>query len=148
MLAPEENALVLSYSIFTKPTSSFLEPPPVKRTRTVKPKLRKGIVQKETGLPVVEKVDSTPVQIDSNEDVFMPEKGKFLYELHEHGVLIFIPQKIADPLLEEELEEDYEEDEVQVPEDSAMGVMQLLRQHREDADEADEYYGGEYEEEY
>lgn len=53
-------------------------------------------------------------------------------------------------MLEEELEEDYEEDDVQVPEDATneMGVMQLLRQHREDADEAEEYFGGDYEEEY
>lgn len=47
------------------------------------------------------------------------------------------------------MEEDYEEDYGQVPEESTteMGVMQLLRQHREDGEEADDYFGGGYDEE-
>lgn len=45
--------------------------------------------------------------------------------------------------VEDELDDYYEEDDDgQVPEESVteMGVMQLLRQHREDADEPEEYF--------
>lgn len=50
---------------------------------------------------------------------------------------------------EEELEEDYEEDDSQVPEETAteVGVMQLLRQHREDGEEGEDYFGTGYDEE-
>lgn len=50
---------------------------------------------------------------------------------------------------EEELEEDYEEEDSQVPEESTteMGVMQLLRQHREDGEEGEDYFGTGYDEE-
>lgn len=62
---------------------------------------------------------------------------------------ISLDVKLSAPV-EEELEEDYEDDDNQVPEDATneMGVMQLLRQHREDADESEEFiFGSGYEEE-
>lgn len=48
---------------------------------------------------------------------------------------------------DEELEEDYEEDEpgAEVKEN---GLLEMLRQHREDGDEEQEYFGGYDEEEY
>lgn len=47
------------------------------------------------------------------------------------------------------MEEDYEEDYNQVPEESnaEVGVMQLLRQHRENGEDTEEYFGGGYDEE-
>lgn len=67
--------------MFTKPATSFLEPPPVKRARPSIPKSRKGIAQKETGLPVVENVAAAAVQSEPKEDV-VPEKGGLIYEMY------------------------------------------------------------------
>lgn len=52
-------------------------------------------------------------------------------------------------LNEEEMEEDYEEDDGQAQDESRdeIGVMQLLRQHRDTADEAEEYFGRGYDDE-
>lgn len=50
---------------------------------------------------------------------------------------------------EDDVEEDYEEYDGQVPEESTteLGVMQLLRQHREDGEEGEDYFGAGYDEE-
>lgn len=102
--------------------------------------------QVKFSLPKKQKKDNDVNVVSVNNEEHLTEKRKCWIPL---STVHFSISHWFLAIEDDEIEEDYEEDDGQVPEKAAteVGVMQLLQQHRKDDEETDEYFGRGYEEE-
>ncbi|XP_023311400.1 transcription factor IIIB 90 kDa subunit [Anoplophora glabripennis] len=113
--------------------SNLLEQAPVKAAG------RKSKILKDVGLPFLESPSKGPTKTELKpEKMEKPVKKEVVKK-----------EESASTLSEEEMDEYYEEEE-QPPDETAneIGVLQMLRQHREDEDGEGEFGYGYFEEEY